>query len=157
MPDSPKFDILLLHGMRFKSETWACDPVWTLQLLHALGYRVVALALPGNVMGLSSSAIFCFPITWIITGARSHSPHSFLSDSCIVWEHWPDILDINYMDQFIETWFYMCIQWTRVLHSVVIIWLSNSPFIKCNSPFYEFTSVWSMFVYTMLWYKDVLT
>ena len=41
---------------------------------------------------------------------------------------------------------YMCIQWTRVLYSVVITWTSNLP-ISQFSPCNEFKSVWSMCVY----------
>jgi len=41
----------------------------------------------------------------------------------------------------------MCIQWTRVIYSVVIAWQSNPPILQFNSPCDEFTSVWSMFVY----------
>ena len=41
----------------------------------------------------------------------------------------------------------MCIQWTHVIFSVVIIWQSNAPISQFNSLCNEFTSVWSMFVY----------
>ena len=43
---------------------------------------------------------------------------------------------------------YMCIQWARVLYSVVITWHSNPPISQFNSPCNEFTSVWSMFGHT---------
>ena len=39
----------------------------------------------------------------------------------------------------------MCIQWTRVLYSVVITRQSNPPISQFNSPCNEFTSFWSMF------------
>jgi len=42
---------------------------------------------------------------------------------------------------------YMCIQWTRVLHSVVITRQSNPPISQFNSPCNEFTSFWSIFEY----------
>ena len=42
---------------------------------------------------------------------------------------------------------YTCIQWTRVLYSVVITQQSNPPISQFNRPCYECTSVWSMFVY----------
>ena len=45
----------------------------------------------------------------------------------------------------------MCIQWTRVLYSVVITWRSNPPVSQFNSLCNEFLSVWSMFVYTIYW------
>jgi len=41
----------------------------------------------------------------------------------------------------------MCIQWTRVLYSVVLTGQSNPPISQFNTPCNEFTSVWSMFVY----------
>ena len=41
----------------------------------------------------------------------------------------------------------MCIQWARVLYSVVITQQSNPPISQFNSPCNEFTSFWSMFVY----------
>ena len=42
---------------------------------------------------------------------------------------------------------YMCIQWTRVLYSVVITRQSNPPIPQFNSTCNEFTSIWSMFGY----------
>ncbi|XP_053381475.1 putative protein-lysine deacylase ABHD14B isoform X2 [Mercenaria mercenaria] len=46
--EEAKLDVLFLHGMAFKSETWASDPVWTLQLLFKTGgFRAVAIDLPG--------------------------------------------------------------------------------------------------------------
>ena len=58
---------------------------------------------------------------------------------------------INYMEwtNAIQNRCYMCIQWTRVLYSVVITWHSIQPISQFNSPCNEFTSVWSMFVYTI--------
>ena len=47
----------------------------------------------------------------------------------------------------LQTRCYMCIQWTRVLYSVVIIWQFNPPISQFSSPYNEFMSVWSMFVY----------
>ena len=41
----------------------------------------------------------------------------------------------------------MCLQWTRVLYSIVIPQQSNPPISQFNSPNNEFTSGWSMFVY----------
>ena len=41
----------------------------------------------------------------------------------------------------------MCIQWTRVLYSVVITWQSNPTISQFNSLCNEFTGFWSMFVY----------
>ena len=49
---------------------------------------------------------------------------------------------INYTD-------YTSIQWTRVLYSVVTTRKSNPPISQFNSPCYEFTSFWSMFVYNI--------
>jgi len=49
------------------------------------------------------------------------------------------------MDQCITK--YMCIQWTRVLYSVVITQQSNPPISQFISPCNDFTSVWSMCVY----------
>ena len=42
---------------------------------------------------------------------------------------------------------YMCIQWTRVLYSIVITWQSSPPISQFNSMCNAFTSVWSMLVY----------
>jgi len=42
----------------------------------------------------------------------------------------------------------MCLQWTRVLYSLVII-LSNPPISQFNSPCNKLMSVWSMFVYNI--------
>ena len=36
----------------------------------------------------------------------------------------------------------MCVQWTRVLYSVVITWQSNPPISQFNSPCNEFTSIY---------------
>jgi len=41
----------------------------------------------------------------------------------------------------------MCVQWTRVLYSVVITRQSKPPISQLNNPYNEFTSFWSMFVY----------
>jgi len=49
------FTILLLHGAGSSSEVWV--KVGTLKLLGALGYRVVAVDLPG--MHWSSSILAC--------------------------------------------------------------------------------------------------
>ena len=46
--DDPKFNVLFLHGQAFDSETWAKAPVLTLQLMKTLGYRGVAIDLPGE-------------------------------------------------------------------------------------------------------------
>ena len=43
----------------------------------------------------------------------------------------------------------MCIQWTRVLYSVVITRQSNPPIAQFNSLCNEFWSVLSMFVYNI--------
>jgi len=43
----------------------------------------------------------------------------------------------------------MCIQWTRVLYSVVITGQCNPPISQFNSLCNEFTSVWSMFIYNI--------
>ena len=40
-------DILLLHGQKFKSETWEKE-TQTLQFLAGAGYRAVGIDLPGN-------------------------------------------------------------------------------------------------------------
>jgi len=42
---------------------------------------------------------------------------------------------------------YVCIHWSRVIYSVVIVWQSNPSISQFNSPCNEFTSVWPMFVY----------
>ena len=44
----------------------------------------------------------------------------------------------------------MGIQWARVLYSVVITRQSNPPISQFNRPYNEFTSVWSMFVCTIM-------
>ena len=41
---------------------------------------------------------------------------------------------INHMDNALHHMCYMCIQWTRVLYSVVITWQSNSTISQFNSP-----------------------
>lgn len=46
-PEHPKLDVLLLHGASFKSQTWVEKPLFTLQILGNLGYRAVAIDLPG--------------------------------------------------------------------------------------------------------------
>ena len=38
--------ILLLHGMRFKSQTW--HELGTIQFAASLGHRVIAIDLPGT-------------------------------------------------------------------------------------------------------------
>jgi len=65
----------------------------------------------------------------------------------IVWEHWPDTPEKNTWTNALQNRCYMCIQRTCVLYSVVITWQSNPPISQFNSPYNEFTSVWSMFVY----------
>ena len=47
----------------------------------------------------------------------------------------------------LQSRWYMCIQWTRVLYSVVITRQSNPPISKFNSLCNKLTSFWSMFVY----------
>jgi len=47
----------------------------------------------------------------------------------------------------------MCIQWARVLYSVVLTQQSNPPISQFNSPCNVFTSVWSMFVYNTKQYS----
>lgn len=42
---SPRFSVLLLHGIRFSSETWL--NLQTLSKLGEAGYRAVAVDLPG--------------------------------------------------------------------------------------------------------------
>lgn len=51
--ENPKFDILFLHGLNFNSETWATEPVLALQSVQALGYRGVAIDLPGKSVSVS--------------------------------------------------------------------------------------------------------
>ena len=41
----------------------------------------------------------------------------------------------------------MCIQWTRVLYSVVLTRQSNPPISQFNRLYNEFTSVWSILPY----------
>ena len=58
---------------------------------------------------------------------------------------------------------YMCIQWTRVLYSVVVVRPSNPTVSEFSRPWNEYTSVWSMFpynislskVYTCHWFCDI--
>jgi len=47
----------------------------------------------------------------------------------------------------------MCVQWTRVLYSVVITGQSNPPISQFNSTCNGFMSVWSMFVYSTRHYR----
>jgi len=47
VPPSSQGDVLLLHGMSFSALTWVSEPVYTLQALNMVGYRAVALDLPG--------------------------------------------------------------------------------------------------------------
>lgn len=54
-PSGAKLDVLFLHGQSFTSETWVSEPVFTVQLLYKLGYRAVAVDLPG--FGTSSKAV----------------------------------------------------------------------------------------------------
>ena len=39
--------VLLLHGMRFKSQTWR--DLGTIEFVGAMGHRVIAVDLPGNI------------------------------------------------------------------------------------------------------------
>ena len=43
---APSLQVLLLHGMAFSSRNW--EEIGTLSLLAALGYRAVAVDLPGQ-------------------------------------------------------------------------------------------------------------
>jgi len=54
-PLSSQGDVLLLHGMSFSALTWVSEPVYTLQALNKVGYRAVALDLPG----MSVSRAWC--------------------------------------------------------------------------------------------------
>ena len=57
LPSSASSDdraVLFLHGMAFSSATW--EEIKTLQLVAALGFRGVAVDLPGTIYHL---AIFC--------------------------------------------------------------------------------------------------
>ena len=47
--DEKGLTVLLLHGMRFSSQTWT--DLGTLHVLAALGYSAVAIDLPGNLAG----------------------------------------------------------------------------------------------------------
>ncbi|KAH3798208.1 putative protein-lysine deacylase ABHD14B isoform X2 [Dreissena polymorpha] len=47
-PEGSKLDVLFLHGQAFEAKTWVSEPVFTLQLLNKVGYRAVALDLPGD-------------------------------------------------------------------------------------------------------------
>ena len=46
----------------------------------------------------------------------------------------------------------MCLQWTRVLYSVVITTQSNPTISQYNSLCNEYTSLWSMFAYHIMVY-----
>jgi len=48
----------------------------------------------------------------------------------------------------------MCIQWTRVLYSVVITRPPYPPISQFSRPCNEFTSVWSMFPCNKILWKD---
>jgi len=54
-------------------------------------------------------------------------------------------IDLNLWNELHGTMPYECIQWTRVIYSVVITWQSNPPISQFNRPCREFTCVWSMF------------
>ena len=47
--DEKGLTVLLLHGMRFSSQTWT--DLGTLHVLAVLGYSAVAIDLPGNLAG----------------------------------------------------------------------------------------------------------
>ena len=81
-----------------------------------------------------------------------HSIGFVLLAASIVWEHWPDTPEVITWTNALQNRCYMCIQWTRVLYSVVVTWQSNPPISQINSLCNEFTSVWSMFVYNTISY-----
>ncbi|XP_061473909.1 putative protein-lysine deacylase ABHD14B [Rhineura floridana] len=64
---SPRLSVLLLHGIRFSSETWL--NLQTLSKLAEAGYRAVAIDLPG--FGRSKEAVAPAPV-------REPAPGSFL-------------------------------------------------------------------------------
>ncbi|XP_028574566.2 putative protein-lysine deacylase ABHD14B [Podarcis muralis] len=64
---SPRFSVLLLHGIRFSSETWL--NLQTLSKLGEAGYRAVAVDLPG--LGRSKEATAPAPV-------REPAPANFL-------------------------------------------------------------------------------
>ena len=83
------------------------------------------------------------------------------SNRCVVWEHCHlTILTVvlyENIDQILPNKlhgpmhytnrFYMCIQRTRVLYSVVITWKSYPTISQLKGPCNEVTNVWSMIVY----------
>ena len=94
-----------------------------------------------------------------------------INGSYIVWEHWPDTPEWITWTNALQNRCYMCIQWTRFLYYVVLTWPSNATISQFNSPWNEFTSVWSMLVYnsciacpdnmnvtalTFSWFREVM-
>ena len=76
--------------------------------------------------------------------------HNWWELYVIVYEYWPETTELITCTNALQNRCYTCIQWTRVLYSLVITWQSNPPISQFNCLCNEFTNFWSMFIYNIL-------